>query len=117
MTIEAFYAAVGGDYQATLRRLMVPEIVETFAVRYAQDTTVDRLHRALEAGDAERAFRTAHSLRGLAQNLDFLRLYQAAAVLTEALRPRLLPVNPALVAAVDAAHRQVLKAIAAYTEA
>ena len=23
MTIEAFYAAVGGDYQATLRRLMV----------------------------------------------------------------------------------------------
>ena len=47
MTIEAFYAAVGGDYQATLRRLMVPEIVETFAVRYAQDTTVDRLHRAL----------------------------------------------------------------------
>ena len=35
MTIEAFYAAVGGDYQATLRRLMVPEIVETFAVRYA----------------------------------------------------------------------------------
>lgn len=65
MTIEAFYAAVGGDYQATLRRLMVPEIVETFAVRYAQDTTVDRLHRALEAGDAERAFRTAHSLRGL----------------------------------------------------
>ena len=112
MTIEAFYAAVGGDYQATLRRLMVPEIVETFAVRYAQDTTVDRLHRALEAGDAERAFRTAHSLRGLAQNLDFLRLYQAAAVLTE-----LLPVNPALVAAVDAAHRQVLKAIAAYTKA
>lgn len=117
MTIEAFYAAVGGDYQSTLRRLMVPEIVETFAVRYAQDTTVDRLHRALEAGDAERAFRTAHSLRGLAQNLDFLRLYQAAAVLTEALRPRLLPVNPALVAAVDAAHRQVLKAITAYTKA
>ena len=30
MTIEALYAAVGGDYQATLRRLMVPEIVETF---------------------------------------------------------------------------------------
>ncbi len=117
MTIEAFYAAVGGDYQATLRRLMVPEIVETFAVRYAQDTTVDRLHRALEAGDAERAFRTAHSLRGLAQNLGFERLYQAAAVLTEALRPRLLPVNPALVAAVDAAHRQVLKAITAYAKA
>ena len=40
MTIEALYSAVGGDYQATLRRLMVPEIVETFAVRYAQDATV-----------------------------------------------------------------------------
>ena len=63
---------------------MVPEIVETFAVRYAQDTTVDRLHRAVEAGDAELAFRTVHSLRGLAQNLGFPRLYQAAAVLTEA---------------------------------
>lgn len=56
---------------------MVPEIVETFAVRYAQDTTVDRLHRGLGGGDADRAFRTAHSLRGLAQNLGFERLYQA----------------------------------------
>lgn len=116
MTIEAFYAAVGGDYQSTLRRLMVPEIVETFAVRYAQDATVDRLHRALEAGDAELAFRTVHSLRGLAQNLGFPRLYQAAAVLTEALRPRLLPVDPALIAAVDDAHRQVVAAIVAYSE-
>ena len=115
MTIEALYSAVGGDYQATLRRLMVPEIVETFAVRYAQDATVDRLHRALEAGDAELAFRTVHSLRGLAQNLGFPRLYQAA-VLTEALRPRLLPVDPALIAAVDDAHRQVVAAIVAYSE-
>ena len=40
MTIEALYSAVGGDYQATLRRLMVPEIVETFAVRYAQDLSL-----------------------------------------------------------------------------
>ena len=116
MTIEALYSAVGGDYQATLRRLMVPEIVETFAVRYAQDATVDRLHQALESGDGELAFRTVHSLRGLAQNLGFPRLYQAAAVLTEALRPRLLPVDPALIAAVDDAHRQVVEAIAAYSE-
>ena len=107
MTIEALYSAVGGDYQATLRRLMVPEIVETFA-------GVARLHRALEAGYAELAFRTVHSLRGLAHNLGFPRLYQAAAVLTEALRPRLLPVDPTLIAAVDDAHRQILKAIAAY---
>lgn len=114
MTIEAFYAAVGGDYQATLRRLMVPEIVETFAVRYAQDATVDRLHRALEAGDAELAFRTVHSPAGPGPEPGFPRLYQAAAVLTEALRPRLLPVDPTLIAAVDDAHRQILKAIAAY---
>ena len=96
---------------------MVPEIVETFAVRYAQDTTVDRLHRALAEGNAELVFRTAHSLRRLAQNLGFPRLYQSAAVLTEALRPRLLPIDPALIAAVDDAHCQVAETIAAYTEA
>lgn len=115
MTIEELYAAVGGDYQDALRRLMVPEIVETFAVRYARDDTLDRLHRAMERGDAERSFRTAHALRGLAQNLGFMQLYRAAANLTEALRPRLLPVDPELLAAVDAAHGQAIAAIATFT--
>ena len=111
MTIEAFYAAVGGDYQATLRRLMVPEIVETFAVRYAQDATVDRLHRALEAGDAELAFRTVHSLRGLAQNLGFQRLYLSSTALTEALRGSKPLTDPALREAVAMDQAALLTAI------
>ena len=117
MNLEEFYAQIGGDYADTLQRLCNENMVKKFVKKYQDDPTCADLHNAALQQDWEAAFRGAHTLKGVAQNLGFERLYQAAAVLTEALRPRLLPVNPALVAAVDAAHRQVLKAITAYAKA
>ena len=40
----------------------------------------------MEQQDWEVAFRGAHTLKGVAQNLGFERLYQVSAVLTEAMR-------------------------------
>ena len=117
MNLEEFYAQIGGDYVDTLQRLCNENMVKKFVKKYQDDPTCADLHNAVERQDWEAAFRGAHTLKGVAQNLGFERLYQAAAVLTEALRPRRLPVSPALLAAVDAAHRQVLKAIAAYAKA
>ena len=117
MTLEAFYAKIGGNSADVLRRLPSEAMVRKFIGKYPADTSWGSLESAINSQDWEAAFRAAHTLKGVAQNLGFPRLYQAAAVLTEALRPRLLPVDPALVAAVDADHRQVIKAIAAYTKA
>ena len=114
MTLEAFYAKIGGNSADVLRRLPSEAMVRKFIGKYPADTSWGSLESAINSQDWEAAFRAAHTLKGVAQNLGFPRLYQAAAVLTETLRPRLLPVDPTLIAAVDDAHRQILKAIAAY---
>ena len=44
--------------------------------------------RCLEAKDGERAFRAAHTLKGVCINLGFDRLYNVSAELTEKLRGR-----------------------------
>ena len=49
---------------------------------------VDGLKNALEAKDGERAFRAAHTLKGVCINLGFDRLYNVSAELTEKLRGR-----------------------------
>lgn len=41
----------------------------------------------MESGNAPEAFRGAHTLKGVAQNLGFGPLYKAAAEVTESLRP------------------------------
>ena len=51
-------------------------------------TSYADLKEALEARDAERAFRAAHTLKGVCLNLGFDRLYETSAALTEDLRGR-----------------------------
>ena len=113
MTLESFYAAVGGNYADTLRRLYSEALVRKFVLKYQQDGTFAELQAAHAAADWETAFRAAHTLKGIALNLGFERLYTAAAALTEALRgPRALT-DEALYDAVAREHAALLEAIAA----
>lgn len=86
MNLEEFYAQIGGDYADTLQRLCNENMVKKFVKKYQDDPTCADLHNAVEQQDWEVAFRGAHTLKGVAQNLGFERLYQVSAVLTEAMR-------------------------------
>ncbi|MFR4415048.1 MAG: Hpt domain-containing protein [Butyricicoccus sp.] len=61
-------------------------MVKKFVKKYQDDPTCADLHNAVLQQDWEAAFRGAHTLKGVAQNLGFERLYQVSAVLTEAMR-------------------------------
>lgn len=61
-------------------------MVKKFVKKYQDDPTCADLHNAALQQDWEVAFRDAHTLKGVAQNLGFERLYQVSAVLTEAMR-------------------------------
>ena len=50
-----------------------------------------QLQSTLEEKNVEEAFRAAHTLKGVAQNLGFTPLYEATATLTEVLRAGNLP--------------------------
>ena len=79
MTLKEFYAAVGGDYDATLNRIPKESMVLRFVKKYADDKTYAQLTEAVKAQDWETAFRASHTLKGVAQNL-------AAFALTEEMR-------------------------------
>lgn len=86
MTLKELYEQIGGNYQETLSRLPSETMVKKFVLKYAADPTFSELKKALEEKDWETAFRAAHTLKGVAQNLGFEKMYKAVFALTEQLR-------------------------------
>ena len=107
MTLKEFYAAVGGDYDATLNRIPKESMVLRFAKKYADDKTYLQLTEAVKAQDWETAFRASHTLKGVAQNLGF----DAAFALTEEMRGGKPLTDTALYEAVTQQQQIVLDAV------
>ena len=75
----AMLARYGIDYAEAMERFCGNEsLFARIAVKYLDDPHVDALAAAAE--------REAHSLKGVAGNLSFVRLYDLAAGVTDALR-------------------------------
>lgn len=110
MTLQEFYAAVGGDYAETFRRLPSEAMIRKFLLKYPGDPSYGQLDAALDAGDLQAAFRAAHTLKGVAQNLGLERLYKAADAVCEATRHGGAP-GDGQWPAVQSAHREVLAAL------
>lgn len=86
MTLQEFYAQIGGSYADTVRRLCSESFVLRFVKKYPANPSFDELCKAVGRSDWESAFRAAHTLKGVAQNLGFDRLYAVSVPLTEAMR-------------------------------
>ncbi|MBR4702336.1 MAG: Hpt domain-containing protein [Oscillospiraceae bacterium] len=86
MTLKEFYKAVGGSYKETLRRLMNDTLIKQYLRMFSEAGDLEKLLRALEAGQWEDAFRHVHNLKGVCLNLGLGRLAEASSELCEALR-------------------------------
>ena len=86
MTIRECYEKTGSDYESILKRFGSEAMIQRFALKFLKDGSFSDLKNALEAKDGERAFRAAHTLKGVCINLGFDRLYNVSAELTEKLR-------------------------------
>ena len=86
MTLKECYAAMAGDYEDVLARFRTEERVQKFVVKFLEDPTYSNLEQALKEENYEEAFRAAHTLKGVCQNLSLTLLYQSSYELTEALR-------------------------------
>lgn len=111
MTLRAFYDTIGGNYDETLRRIPREAMVLRFVQKYATDGTFQMLTDAIQAADWETAFRAAHTLKGVAQNLGFDALYQDAFVLTEALRGNVPLTDKSLYQAVAQQQQRIQNAL------
>ena len=88
MTIKECYLQAGGDYDDVLKRLGSEQAVRRFALQFLTDPTFPALVAAYDKKDAEKAFRSVHTLKGICSTLGFTALFQAAYNLTEKLRGR-----------------------------
>ena len=86
MTVKECYEQMNGDYDEVMSRLRKEDRVQKFALKFLEDKSFELLCTSLEAGNGEEAFRAAHTLKGVCQNLAFTRLYRSSFEITEALR-------------------------------
>ena len=86
VTLQEFYAVVGGDYNEAVGRMMGEAMLRRFLMKFPNDPSYAALKQAVENGDREEAFRAAHTIKGLCLNFSFGRLLASSEALTEALR-------------------------------
>ncbi len=114
MTIQECYTALGGNYDDVIGRLRSERLVQKFVLKFTDDGSYDLLISALENGNAEEAFRAAHTIKGMCQNLSFTKLANSASALTEALRGLDIKAADGLLEPVKEDYKKTVEAIRAY---
>ena len=87
MTIQECYQQLGGDFAQVQKRLPSEKLISRFIVKFPDDSSFSSLCIAMEAGNRDKAFRAAHTLKGVSGSLSLDRLFSSASRLTELLRP------------------------------
>lgn len=87
MTLEECYNKLEGDYTEARARLMNDKLIDRFILKFPDDPSMGALIEMIEAGDISASFRAVHTLKGVAANLAFTKLFHDASNLTEQLRP------------------------------
>lgn len=111
MTIQQCYAALEGDCDEVLSRLYSEALVKKFLGKFLADPSFQLLEDSMKSGVYEDAFRAAHTLKGVSQNLSFTKLYHASHSITEALRAKDYDLAGQLLASVEEAYAQTVSAI------
>ena len=107
MNLKEFYEASGGDYEDAVQRIRNEDMLKKFVMKYAADPSYSNLT------DWETAFRSVHTIKGIAQNLGFARLQAAAELLTEDLRGPSELSSEKLLEDVSVCHAEIIDAIKA----
>ncbi len=112
MSLKTCYEKLEGDYEGVVERLRSERLVQKFVLKFLADGSYDALTRAIAEKNGEEAFRAAHTIKGVCQNLNFTKLYESSHELAEALRPGVWSDSaPALYERVTADYAQTVAAI------
>lgn len=116
MTLQECYVQLEGDYQEVSSRLPSEKFIQKFVLKFLDDKTIGLLKDSWAAGDYGEAFRAAHTIKGMCQNLSFTRLGQSSSQLTEALRGGVSPEARELYPRVLEDYERTAAAISTYKE-
>ena len=113
MTIQECYKRMDADYEDVLKRLYSESMIQKFALMFLKDDSYPKLEQALKEQNVKEAFRAAHTLKGVCQNLGFTNLYQPTYDITEVLRAGTLEGTDVLFEKVTKQYRVTIDAIRA----
>lgn len=105
-----------GNYAEAKDRLMSEKLMERFILKFPNDPSMDALNEMVAAGDNKGAFRAVHTLKGVAANLAFTKLFQDASNLTEQLRDLKSNPDPELYARLKETYTMVVYTLKQYAE-
>ncbi len=111
MTLQECYAVIGGNYEEVTARLRSERLVRKFALKFLNDKSYELLLTSMAEKNYEEAFRAAHTIKGVCQNLSFSRLLESSSQLSEALRHGWTPEADALVSQVEEDYRITVEGI------
>lgn len=86
MNLQECYKALGGSYESVFSRFRTDRMIIKFALKFLDDKSCDNLLAAVAVKDGPEAFRAAHTIKGICQNLGFDRLGASSSELAECLR-------------------------------
>lgn len=116
MTLRECYQELSGDYDEVLDRLIKPERIEKYMLKFLEDPSYEELCAAYSGKKYKEAFRAVHTLKGVSQNLGFLALFRPCSILTEILRDNRTPADESLMHEITEAYGKTIGVIKKYQE-
>ena len=110
MTLKECYQTIG-SYDDVVGRLRSERLVQKFVLKFLGDASYENLHKALQDQNYGEAFRAAHTIKGVCQNLSLSKLEKSSHDLTEALRNGYTPEVEDYLVKVDADYAETIAAI------
>ena len=89
--IQQFYENINGNYQEAISRMKDDERIKKYLKFFLADDSFEKLKIAIENNNCEEAFKSAHTLKGVSQNMAFTDLSNSVVEITELLRSGNLP--------------------------
>ncbi|MBO5033726.1 MAG: Hpt domain-containing protein [Lachnospiraceae bacterium] len=114
MTLQECYAALGGDYEDASSRLHSERLVQKFVLKFLDDKSYDLFCSSMAEKNYEEAFRAAHTIKGMCQNLSFTRLQKSSSQMSDALRHGWTPEADALIDLLKSDYQNTVAAIREY---
>ena len=114
LSLKECYDAMGGDYEGVSERLRSENMVRKFALKFLEDRSYDLFCDAMADKNYEEAFRAAHTLKGICQNLGFTRLLKSSSEMSEALRYNRTEEAEALCKCFEADYKSVIEALSEF---
>ncbi len=86
--IKGLYERIEGDYEKALSRMSSDDRIKKYLTFFLADESYQQLKNAMENEQVDEAFRAAHTLKGVCQNMAFTALGKVAEEITEELRAK-----------------------------